>query len=171
MKRTRTSLIAGFLAAIVILAVIPAAFAARHATQTSAANCTRRQLSVRSNGTNGAAGTIYGAWVFKNVSRTACVLDGYPDIQLFGVTGRPIRTTVKRNLAPGPATRDAGPGASATFYTTFSDVASGPTPCPRSAVAQITAPNASASLYIPAQLQPCRGVVNVSAVLAGVHPA
>ena len=171
MKRTRISLIAGCLAAIVIVAAIPAAFAARHAAQTSAANCERGQLSVRSNGTNGAAGTIFGAWVFKNVSRTACVLDGYPDVQLFGVTGRPFRTTVKRDLSPGPAHVTLTPGASATFRTTFSDVASGPTPCPRSAVAQITAPNASASLYIPAQMQPCRGVVHVSAVFAGVHPA
>ena len=37
-----------------------------------------------------------------------------------------------------------------------------------SAVAQVTAPNVSASLYIPAALAPCRGVVNVSAVTSAV---
>jgi hypothetical protein len=61
------------------------------------------------------------------------------------------------------------PGESATFRTSYSDVASGPKPCALSAVAQITAPNATESLFIPAHLQPCRGVVNVSALFAGVH--
>lgn len=42
---------------------------------------------------------------------------------------------------------------------------------PRSAVVRIAAPNGDASLFIPAALQPCRGVVDVSAVLAGIHPA
>ena len=171
MRRTRTSAIAGGLAALIALGAVPAALASRHATPRVAPNCVRSQLGVRSNGTNGAAGTIYGAWVFTNLSATACTLNGYPDLQLFGRTGRPIRTIVRRNLPPGPSSVRLAPGGSATFRTSYSDVAPGPTPCAMSAVAQITAPNVTASLYIPAALAPCRGVVNVSAVRPGVHHA
>jgi hypothetical protein len=129
------------------------------------------QLGVRSNGTNGAAGTIHGAWVFMNLSGSACTLSGYPRVQLFGRAGRPIPTTVNRSLPPGPTHVRLAPGESATFYSSYNDVPSGSHRCPMSAVAQITAPNAVASLFIPARLQACRGVVNISAVLAGLHHA
>ena len=95
MKRSRTSMIAGLLAVALALAAVPAALAARHATQGVVADCVRGQLGVRANGTNGAAGTIYGAWVFTNLSTTTCLLTGYPDLQLYGRSGRPIRTVVR----------------------------------------------------------------------------
>jgi hypothetical protein len=164
-------MIAGLLAVALALAAVPAALAARHATQGVAADCVRGQLGVRANGTNGAAGTIYGAWVFTNLSTTTCRLNGYPDLQLYGRTGRPIRTVVRRNLRPAPSVVTLAPGGSATFRSSYSDVSSTPKPCPVSAVMQVTAPNATASLFIPAQLAPCRGIVNVSAVRAGAHPA
>jgi Protein of unknown function (DUF4232) len=171
MRKTRTSTIAGVVAAIAAVAAVPAASAAFHVTPSTPANCVRDQLSVRSNGTNGAAGTIHGAWVFTNVSGTSCHLSGYPDMQLYGRTGRPMNTTVKHTLPPAPASVTLAPGGSATYFSSYSDVPSGATPCTVSAVAQITAPSAAESLFIPAKLGPCRGIVNVSAVLAGVHPA
>ena len=170
MDRIRTSLVGIAIAAVVVLATLPTVSAALQAASTPA-NCLRNQLGVRANGINGAAGTIHGAWVFTNVSTTACDLDGYPDIQLYGRAGRPIPTTVKRNLPPAPSHVKLLPGGSATFYSSYNDVPSGSAACPTSAVIQITPPNASASLFIPAQLQACRGIVNVSAVLGGVHPA
>ena len=170
MEKIRTSLIGVTVAAIVALAAFPTVSAALQSAARPA-SCLRNQLGVRANGTNGAAGTIHGAWVFTNVSAKACDLDGYPDIQLYGRRGRPIPTTVKRNLPPAPSHVKLLPGGSATFYSSYSDVSSGPGTCPTSAVIQITPPNATASLFIPAQLQACRGVVHVSAVRAGVHPA
>ena len=171
MRRTRTSQVAGMIAAIVVLAAVPAALVSAKAAQTAAGSCVRGQLGVRANGTEGAAGTIHGAWVFTNLSDTTCKLSGYPDMQLYGRAGRAIPTFVKRTLRPRPVRVTLAPGESATFRTSYSDVSSGPKPCPVSAVAQITAPNAVTSLFIPARLQPCRGVVNVSAVFAGVHHA
>lgn len=171
MKRTRRSLLAALLAAALAMVAVPAALAAHHATQGAPANCVRDQLGVRANGMNGAAGTIRRAFVLTNVSRAACRLYGYPGMQLFGRAGRPFPTRVTRTLAPGPSNVILAPGASATFIAAYSDVASGSAPCPMSAVAQITAPNAVASSFIPARLQPCRGVVQVSAVQAGVRPA
>jgi hypothetical protein len=168
MRRTRTSLVAGMVAAIVVLAAIPAALAA---LQTTPATCIRHQLGVRLHDTQGAAGTIHGAWVFTNLSGTACTLDGYPDMQLYGRTGRPLPTTVNQSLPPSPTLVTLAPGASATFFSSYSDVPSGTGQCPTSAVVQITAPNVVESLFIPAQLQACGGVVNVSAVRRGVHHA
>ncbi|MEA2557249.1 MAG: hypothetical protein QOG88_787 [Actinomycetota bacterium] len=170
MKKSHTALVTGIVAALAVTA-IPAAVAAHNAGQRTAANCTRNQLTVRANGTEGTAGTIHGAWVFTNRSGTSCQLYGYPDMQLYNNGGQPIPTTVKRNLPPGPSHVTLAPGGSGTFYSSYSDVSSTSHPCPTSAVAEITAPNASASLFIPAQLQPCRGIVNVSAVLPGVHHA
>jgi hypothetical protein len=167
MRRTRTPLV-GVVTAILVLAALPAAFAAHH--HGSAATCLRNQLSVRSNGSQGALGTIYGAWVFTNVSATPCSLDGYPTMQLYGRTGRPFTTTMKDDLTPGPQAVTLASGASATFRSSYSDVPSG-SKCPISTVAQITAPNVTASLFIPAMLAPCGGIVHVSAVRPGIHHA
>jgi Protein of unknown function (DUF4232) len=167
-RRTRTALIAGVAAALLTLIVVPAAMA-QHAAPLTPTNCLRDQLGVRPNGSNGAAGTIFSAWVFTNVSHATCRLYGYPGMQLYGRAGRPIPTTVKRNLSPGPSNVSLAPGASATFFSSYSDVSSGPKPCTTSAVIAITPPNATASLFIPARLEACRGVVNVSAVRAGIH--
>jgi hypothetical protein len=152
-------------AVLVALAGTPVALAAVHAAKTP--NCVRSQLSVRSNGTNGAAGTIHGAWVFTNVSKKACTLYGYPGMQLYGRSGRPITTKVKWDLAPKPTHVKLNPKASATFLSSYSDVST--SSCPESRVAQITAPNDTTSLFIPARLRPCGGVVHFSAVEAGVH--
>jgi hypothetical protein len=169
MRRTRTSLVAGMVAAIVVMAAVPAAMAAFHTT--APPTCIRHQLGVRLHDTEGAAGTIHGAWVFTNLSATACTLDGYPDMQLYGHTGRPLPTTVNQSLPPGPTLVTLASGASATFFSTYSDVPTGSHQCPTSAVVQITPPNVVGSLFIPAELQACDGVVNVSAVRRGVHHA
>jgi hypothetical protein len=50
-------------------------------------------------------------------------------------------------------------------------VPSGSHACQTSAVIQITPPNAAASLFIPARLEACRGIVHVSAVRGGIHHA
>jgi hypothetical protein len=167
MRSTRIKLITGIVAGVILLAGVPAASAALHARGT--ANCVRAQLGVRNNGTSGALGTIHGAWVFTNRSDTACILNGYPDLQLYGPAGRPMPTTVVQDLSPAPSAVTLAPGASGTFFSSYNDVGSGSHACTTSAVIQITAPNAIASHFIPAQLQACGGIVPVSAVKAGVH--
>jgi hypothetical protein len=169
MRRTRTAVVAGG-AVILVVAAVPA-LAALHAPAApgSPNDCIRAQLNVRSNGSDGAAGTIHGAWVFSNRSNDACTLDGYPDLQLYGRGGRPIPTTVKRDLPPSPTQVSLDPGDSATFLSRYTDVPSGTQRCRTSPVLEITAPNVDAGLFIPASLQACGGIVHVSAVEAGVH--
>jgi hypothetical protein len=161
-------MVVGMVAAMVVLAAVPAAFAALD-TASAPETCARSQLGVRSNGIEGTAGTIHGAWVFTNLSARTCTLYGYPDMQLYGRAGRPLPTTVKRSLPPGPTHVTLAHGESATFLSSYSDVPSGTGQCPTSAVVGITAPHDDAALFIPAELQACGGVVKVSAVRAGVH--
>ena len=168
MSPTRKAVLTGVVSLAVVMAAVPAAFAVLHG-QNASPNCVRNQLGVRPNGSNGAAGTIRNAWVFTNLSKQTCRLVGYPGMQLYGKAGRPFPTIVKRTLPPGPATVTLSPGGSGTFFSSYSDVPSGNAPCTMSRVAAITPPNATVSLFIPAQLVPCRGIVNVSAVRAGVH--
>jgi hypothetical protein len=167
MRRTRTALVAG-VAAIVVAGAVPAAFAALRGSVTPA-NCVRAQLNVRLNGADGAAGTIHGAWVFTNRSGSACSLNGYSDLQLYGRGGRPLPTTTKKDLSPGPSQVSLAPDHSATFLSRYTDVPTGSQHCRTSAVLEVTAPNAADGLFIPAQLQACGGVIHVSAVEVGVH--
>jgi uncharacterized protein DUF4232 len=162
MRRT-TTLLLSTIAGLMVLVFAAAGAVVVHAAPDA---CGRNQLGVRSGGSEGAAGTIYGVWVFTNVSSRTCTLDGYPSLQLYGLRGRPIRTTVREDLAPDPVTVTLHPGRSASFRTSYNEVA---VPrCPRSAVMAVTPPNATTSLFIPAVLTPCRGVVHVSGVQAGV---
>jgi hypothetical protein len=166
MRRHRTIAI-GSIAALLVAGSIPVAMAAFGGTTANA--CSRSQLNVRGNGSQGAAGTIHGAWVFTNRSNTTCNLSGYPDLQMFRKGGRPLATTTKRNLPPGPSQVVLHPGDSGTFHSSFSDVQVGTAKCRSSRVLEITAPGAGAGLFVPARIMACSGVIHVSAVEAGVH--
>jgi len=166
MRRHRMIVI-GSIAAVLVAGTIPVALAAFRGGTASA--CSQSQLNVRENGSEGAAGTIRGAWVFKNRSNATCSLNGYPDLQMYRKGGRPLPTTTKKNLSPGPSNVVLDPDESGTFLSSYSDVPSGSEKCTSSRVLEITAPGASAGLFIPATLMPCGGVIRVSAVEAGVH--
>jgi Protein of unknown function (DUF4232) len=167
MKRHRATVI-GSIAAMLVAVSIPVAMSAFGGTP-AANTCSRNQLNVRENGSEGAAGTIRGAWVFTNRSSSTCNLNGYPDLQMFRKGGRPLATTTKKNLAPAPTQVVLHSDASATFLSSYSDVPTGSEKCRTSRVLEITAPGANAGLFIPAELMPCGGVIRVSAVEAGVH--
>lgn len=169
MHRSRTHLLAVAAAAILVVVAVPAAFALR-ATRGVPGVCTRAQLGVRSNGEEGAVGTIHGAWVFTNRSSTSCTLNGYPALQLYGRSGRPLPTSVVTDLQPGPSQVTLAPGASGTFLSTYSDIVSGGSDrCPRADVLQITGPGVTASHFLAEELFACDGEIHVSAVEPGVH--
>jgi hypothetical protein len=166
MRRHRTIVI-GSIAALLLAGSIPVAMAAFRGGSASA--CSQSQLNVRENGSEGAAGTIRGAWVFTNRSNDACTLDGYPDLQMFRKGGRPLATTTKHNLPPAPSEVVLDPDDSGTFLSSYSAVPSGSEKCTSSRVLEIIAPDAAGGLFIPAELMPCGGVIRVSAVESGVH--
>ena len=151
MRRIHTSLVAGFLTATIVLAAVPAVFGMLEASA-AVAPCHREQLGVRSDGIDGAAGTIHGAWVFTNRSNETCSLKGYADLQMYGHGGRPLPTTVKRSLPPGPSLVMLVPGDSATFFTSYSDV--GSSRCAISAVLEIRRPTPPPRCSSPPNCRP-----------------
>ena len=91
---------------IVLAAAVPGTLALA-GSGSSVADCTRAQLGIRSNGTQGALGTIYGAWVLANLSSSKCVLHGYPSVGLYG----PKDERRHGPWPPGPRTRTVRGGA------------------------------------------------------------
>jgi len=114
----------------------------------------------------------------RNTSSSACVLGGYPGMQLLDANGAQLPTTVVRggsypfaNLTPTTVT--LAPGAVAYFNLGYSDVPSGgETACPKASSMWVTPPNAVDHLTLVTTLAPCSGgTVVVSPVFGPGSPA
>ncbi len=115
-----------------------------------------------------------------NVSPSTCVLYGYPGALLLGPAPErsPMPTLVKRGgdltfLQVAVSTVDIGPGASGYFNMGYSDVVSGDeTSCPTSSFIEITPPNDTQQLVLPASIEACGGgQLSVSPVFGPGTPA
>jgi Protein of unknown function (DUF4232) len=127
------------------------------------ARCANANLSASISGSSAAAGTIEATVALKSTSATACVLGGYPGLQLVSAANANLPTTVVRKgnysfTAMAPTTVTLTNGQSAYFNIGYSDVPVGTeTSCPTSASLEVTPPNALDHLVIPASLAPCGG--------------
>lgn len=137
--------------------------------------CQVSQLSIEPHQAGGAAGTISLTISLRNMSATACTLEGYPGMQLLTAGGTPITTTVVHGGFSGsvpsaasqpPSLVTLAPGFSATFWLQYEDVPVGnETACPESTKAQITPPKDTAPAVVPLVIAPCNsGTVHVSPV-------
>jgi hypothetical protein len=122
-------------------------------------------------GSSGAAGTIETTVVLTNTAPTTCILGGFVGLQMLAAGGGMLPTTVVRTgsysfTAMAPTTVTLASGQSVYFNIGYSDVPSGSqTSCPTSASLQVTPPNATDHLVIPATLSPCgAGTLVVSPV-------
>src|SRR6516164_3702755 len=94
-------------AAIAMASALPGAFGLRvspalAASRTEAAhNCQNIQLTVSTQGSQGAAGTIVVIYRFHNLSAQACTLYGYSGVQLMDGHFLTIHTIVHRGLPVG----------------------------------------------------------------------
>ncbi len=149
-----------------------------HTTSGSVVSCTASQLALSHTVPNIAAGTAGEGMSLKNVSSTACTLDGYPDIQLYNKYGQPMQTTVVRNGGYGftsqvPTVVTLDPGSSAAFNIGFSAIPNGATGgCPSSSQVSIALPQGTfhypAYLTVADSIAPCNGgQVTVSAIYSG----
>jgi hypothetical protein len=99
----------------------------------------------------------------KSTSATACLLGGYPGLQMLNGGGGTLPTTVVRGgkysfTSMPPATVTLSNGQAAYFNIGYSDVPVGTeTSCPSSASVEVTPPNALDHLVITAMLAPCGG--------------
>jgi hypothetical protein len=98
-----------------------------------------------------------------NRTATACVLGGYPGYLMLDASGNGLPTNVVRKgsypftqMAPTVVTLP--PGGATYVNLGYSDVPTGNQgACPTSASLEITPPNATDHLTIPASLGPCGG--------------
>jgi hypothetical protein len=167
MGTRRKWLIGGIVPVLLLAAIVPAALAARQGGGGQPTLCTRNQLNVRQlgqEGHGGGYGTRVQLFSFFNHTKMECSMHGYPVLQMYGKRGRPIPTTTKDELPPGPHLFALDQGDSTTFSVSYRDVKRGAQPCPSSFVLRITPPHTNASLFIPARLTACIGVIKVSAV-------
>jgi hypothetical protein len=134
-------------------------------TTTSAGTqrCEVAGLQGSAGGSSGAAGTIETTFVLKNTGSTACILGGYPGLQLLGSSGASLPTKVVRGgsysfTSMSPTTVTLAPGEAVAFNVGYSDVpVDNETSCPTSSSLEITPPNAYDHLVVPASLAPCGG--------------
>jgi len=126
----------------------------------------------------GAAGTATGLITVTNVGRSACTVDGYPQLALYAGNGTPLVVTVVEGLtvqlsAPAsapPSTLTLMPSQQAQFAYQYSDVPVGSeTSCPVSETGAVTMPGAvTSSSRFALHIGPCNnGTVHVSPVYAG----
>jgi hypothetical protein len=146
-------------------------------TSTTVPGCTGTNYALSLLGTEGAAGTSEVTFAFRNTASATCPLSGYPGIQLIDAAGADISTTTLRGGTLSitdfaPTTVEVGPGASAYFNMTYSDVTTGTeTSCPTATTLQAIAPNTSTALQVPGRFTVCNnGTVTVSPVFGKDSP-
>jgi hypothetical protein len=139
------------------------------------ARCRSSQLAMSAGGTNGAAGTIYHALVFRNVSTSACVVTGIPTVH-------PLRRLAAGDYL-GPRARPqsvAGvglpirlvPGARASAAFGVGETANYPrTACAPAPAVGVAVSVSGARGVVPLAFSTCTKLVSTSirGVVAGVH--
>ncbi len=140
-------------------------------TTRGSTRCTTGNLVGAIVGSTGAAGTIEVTVSLKSTAAAACILGGYPGLQLLGAGGAVLPTTVVRKGAYGftgmaPVTVTLTTGQSAEFNLGYTDVTVGTeTSCPTSSQLEVTPPAAYDHLTLAATLAPCaHGTMTVSPV-------
>jgi hypothetical protein len=142
--------------------------------------CAARNLHISNSSFRIGAGGYYGGAVtLVNQGARACVLDGYPGVELLDGHGRVI-TNAARHCAyiqcpSSPARVVLAPGHVAHFAYVWQDNPPEPrqTVCPESATALVTPPNAYDHQAVPLHIAPCGipPVFGVGTVQAGPAPA
>lgn len=135
--------------------------------------CPTADLAGSVAGSSGAAGTIQMTIALRSTAPSPCTLFGYPGLQLLAGDGSALPTNVVRKggypfTAMAPTTVTLAPGQTADFNLGYSDVpVGGETSCPTATSMEVTPPNATDHLVVPASLAPCGGgTVVVSPVFA-----
>jgi hypothetical protein len=142
--------------------------------------CLATQLSANFVTAEGAAGTLFDTLALVNSSGYACILNGYPTVQMLDGVGNPLPTVDRPGGGmlggrPGPSAFVLAPGAASQFVIAWSDVPVGTeTVCAAASSLAITPPGASAPVVLdlpPPQVAPCdSGRIDVSPLRAPGQP-
>lgn len=107
----------------------------------------------------GATGHSFRSVALHNTAGGACTVYGYVGMLMLDAGGHPLPTTVQRGGGmlgtPAPTTVTLPPMAIAYFELEYSDIQSGPSPCPTSSQVEVTPPDETTQVIVNAQLAPC----------------
>jgi Protein of unknown function (DUF4232) len=136
------------------------------------ARCKLGNLKITAGKSQGAAGSIAGGFILKNISGSPCTLEGYPGMQLLDAMSHPMTTHVIRGtsvVVPAiPVTLvTLAPGALGSFRWGYSDVPTGAQTCPPATWVEVTPPNDFSHVVIASAMAPCGGRITVSPVQLG----
>lgn len=155
------------------IAVSVPSMAATSADSPAGAACSSSQLRPSVASQQGATGHLQLVVALHNTSTSTCRLDGYPALQLLDGQGRAMPTKAvdggtydAPTYPPRPVTLP--PGGVASFAVAFDHIpGSTGTTCPTASGVAITPPHGSGRLVLETPLDPCGGVVHVSAIAPG----
>jgi hypothetical protein len=136
--------------------------------------CTVKDLTITTEDSQGAAGTISVVFNMNNTSGKTCELNGYPGIAAQFQDGKEAPTTAERGGGsamkawPGPSRVVIPNGASGYFLMQYSDVPTGNGTCSQFPRTAVTPPNNATSASVAYGMSPCTVngtyIVTVSAV-------
>jgi hypothetical protein len=131
--------------------------------------CRLSELSVTPGASNGAAGSITVAILFKNMSTRTCVLQGYPGVAGLNAAGQQVTQAIRTpftHVGP-PSAISLAPGQTASAPVQGSDVPVGnATTCTSYPALLVTPPNETHSQNVLVTLPGCGGL-KVGPMVAG----
>lgn len=155
------------------IAVSVPSMSATSADSSAGTACSSSQLRPAVVSEQGATGHLQLVVALHNTSGSTCHLDGYPALQLLDGHGRAMPTKVVEGGtydAPSYPARPVtlSPAGVASFAVAFDHIpGSTGTSCPTAGGVAITPPHGSDRLVLDTPLDPCGGVVHVSAIAPG----
>ncbi|MFN2452384.1 MAG: DUF4232 domain-containing protein [Candidatus Dormibacteria bacterium] len=121
--------------------------------------CHTNQVAVQFLPAQGATGHSFRSAALRNTAGGTCTVYGYVGMLLLDAAGRPLPTVVQRGGGmlgtPPPALVALRPMAIAYFEMEYSNMQSGPSPCPTSAQVEVTPPDETTHLLVDLPLAPC----------------
>ena len=137
------------------------------------APCTQPQLRITASQGGVGLGSFYQPVVFRNISRTACSLRGFPGVEYAAPDGSAIATSAshRTDIAFRTVALLPGRAASASLSGSDSGPNGGATPCPEVSGVRVIAPGLSTQVLVRGVIYDCNGGhISVTPVQPGARP-
>ena len=144
---------------------------ANGSTQPRARKCVREDLRIKEGETDAAMGGVRGTpYIFTNISSSACMLNGYPALELLNQKGVVVRRATKQKSDEPKTTVILDPGKTAWFNLDYNSGGAGHMgkPCPTYPKLKIVAPGTTRAFVLRSGVQSCpRTDLQVSSIQSG----